>query len=221
MLTDLRYALRLLVPSPGFTISALLVLTLGIGATTTMFGATNSVLMRPLPYPDADHLYVMWETRAAAGFEQTVVSAGEVPGLDAWTTVIRDPPSSSYPGWRSPSTAPPIVSRPCRCRPSSSVVRDHAGRGQAVRPGCRGARPRRRAADQPSTVAGALWWPPGCCRAHDPVEGRPSTIVGVLPPKFSFQMRVDLIVPMTLRRGADRSRQQPRVPRSSLVSRPV
>ena len=77
MLNDLRFAVRVLVRSPGFTSAALLVLTLGIGATTTMFGAINAVLLRPLPFPDPDKLFLVRETRPQAGFERTVVSAEE------------------------------------------------------------------------------------------------------------------------------------------------
>ena len=49
MINDLKFAARMLAHSRGFTITALVVLTLGIGATTTMFSAANAVLVKPLP----------------------------------------------------------------------------------------------------------------------------------------------------------------------------
>jgi putative ABC transport system permease protein len=58
---DLRYAVRALARTPAFAVTAIIVVSLGIGATTAAFSLTDFVLVRPLPFPDASALVKVWE----------------------------------------------------------------------------------------------------------------------------------------------------------------
>src|SRR5687768_5538188 len=62
MSLDLRYGARQLVRAPGFAATAILTLTLGIGATTAIFSVVNSILLRPLPVRDPDRLAILGDT---------------------------------------------------------------------------------------------------------------------------------------------------------------
>jgi putative ABC transport system permease protein len=82
-LRDLKHSLRMFRQTPGFTIAAVAALTLGIGANTAIFSVVNSVLLKPLPFPDPERL-VMFLNTSVNGSNP----GGSVPRFNVWRQQI-------------------------------------------------------------------------------------------------------------------------------------
>lgn len=74
LLQDVRYGIRMLWKARGFTFVAVLSLALGIGANTTIFSMVNGLLVRPLPYREAERLVIVAETKPKQGIEESSMS---------------------------------------------------------------------------------------------------------------------------------------------------
>jgi putative ABC transport system permease protein len=74
LLSDLKHGLRVLLRTPLFTICTIAALAIGIGATTALFSVVHALLIRPLPYKQADALVVMWEHNLSRNRPRNVIS---------------------------------------------------------------------------------------------------------------------------------------------------
>ena len=91
---DVSHALRLMARAPGFTLTASLTLALGLTATTTMFVLVNGVLLRPLPYKEAQRVVMLWESNPSLSRPQDGPSPGNLLDLKE-----RRGPFSHLAGW--------------------------------------------------------------------------------------------------------------------------
>ena len=87
---DLVYATRTLRQHPAFALTAMLTLALGIGASTAIFSVVNAVLLRPLPYPDADRMVLVWGDMRARNVTDFPFSPGNYLDLKQQSTTLED-----------------------------------------------------------------------------------------------------------------------------------
>ena len=77
LLVDIRYALRTFRKTPGFIAVVALSLAIGIGACTSLFSIANALLLRPLPYKDADRLVILWNRSPGLNITQDWFSTAQ------------------------------------------------------------------------------------------------------------------------------------------------
>jgi len=132
---DLKHGCRVLLKAPGFALSAIIVLALGIGANTAIFGIVNGVLLRPLPYAEPDRIVQLWHTppqKQFPGVPRFALSAANYLDWQAQNTVFSS--SAVYRFWqfRLTGTGEPRMLRAARVEPtffSALGTRPLMGRG--------------------------------------------------------------------------------------------
>ena len=93
---DARYGFRSLTRNPGFATMAIVTLALGIGANTAIFSAVDAVLLRPLPYPAADELVIVWEDATSWGFPRNTPSPANYLDWKEQNRVFADMAATRY-----------------------------------------------------------------------------------------------------------------------------
>ena len=196
LLQDLRFAFRMLHKNPGFTLVAALTLALGIGANTALFSAVNALLLRPLPVEDIDHLVFGMALRE--GYDPFGTSLLE---FELYRKEGRSLASS---GVGTPRQFTLLSGdEPERLRGSAVTadflttvgVKPILGRvftPQEDRPG----------GESVALVSYELWRRLGADRRIIgqtlQLEGRPTLVVGVLPPGFDMPYSAEIWVPMQI-----------------------
>jgi predicted permease len=77
LMQDVRYALRTFARNPGFTIAAILSVAIGVGANSSIFTVASALLLRPLPYADADRLAILWNRSPGLGIAEDWFSTAQ------------------------------------------------------------------------------------------------------------------------------------------------
>jgi putative ABC transport system permease protein len=194
---DLRYSVRRLRKSPGFTLATAFTLALGIGATTAMFSVVDSILLRSLPYEDPDSLVVVWQRPAK---DQHSVSS-EANYLDwrnqsrAFSQLAAFATSGINLSGAGPAERVDGVSTTWDMLPMLGVA-PAVGRGflpQDDRPG----------APRTAVLSYGFWQrkfsgDPAVIGRAITVNGEPATIVGVMPRNFRFFYSPDMFMPLAL-----------------------
>jgi predicted permease len=200
LVADLRYGLRILLRNPGFTLAAIVVLALGIGANTAIFSIVNAVLLRPLPYQDASRIMQVWHVPPAKSFPGmslfSVSPANYLDwqdqnrsfeqmaayGFDSFNVGGGERPeairgAAVAPGFFSILRVQPVLGR------TFSPEEDRPGQGHVV-------------------ILGHTLWrdhfaaDPGIVGRNVLLDGQTYTVVGVMPPKFKFPDWAELWVPL-------------------------
>ena len=195
---DLKYALRTLTRSPGFTLSVVLVLALGIGATTAIFPLVDATLIRPLPFADPDRLMMIWEDASAMGYPKNNPSPANYSDMRADTRAFEDMAASSMGTWNLTGGGEPIRLEGVRV---TANLADVLG-VQPVLGRFFSTDEDRDGADPVIVISHGLWQrrfgsDPGIVGTDIVVNDMETTVVGVMPARMPYpSSRTEIWVPM-------------------------
>ncbi|HJQ25492.1 MAG TPA: ABC transporter permease [Blastocatellia bacterium] len=197
---DLRFGARLLLKQPGFTFIALLTLCLGIGATTAIFSVVNAVLLKPLPYAQPEQLMIVYGNFPALNASPMRLSLPEYVDLQQQTRSFAV--SGVFDSSGSANLAPDAGGMPERVEramltPTMFAVLQAAPlRGRIFT-----AEEAQAGRDNVVVLSYGLWQRRYAGRAdvigqEMVINGRNSTIIGVMPPEFAFPPRAEIWQPL-------------------------
>ena len=213
LMQDLRYGLRTLRRTPGFALVAVLTLALGIGATTAIFSVVNAVILRPLPYPEADGLVMVWMDNKRMGMPEDIHSWPNYADLREQNTVFEEMTTYVPAGFNLTGGC---VEGACEPRRITGI----AARAELFDVlGVSAARGRVFTTDEDEegsdgvVVLGHGLWTSQFARDESilgttvRLNGRERTVIGIMPPDFSFpEAGVEAWVPFVPPPGLQQSR---------------
>jgi putative ABC transport system permease protein len=194
---DLHYALRALWKKPGFTVMAIAVMGVGLGANTTVFSMVNGILIRPLPFPASERLVHLDESAPKIGMKHLAVS---YPNFADWKTQSR-----SFEGMAAHSRASLTLTGHGEPR-SVTAIRSSADLFEVLGVSPSLGRVFLPEEDRPggpkvAVLGHALWQQqfgadPDMVGKQIRLQGISHTVVGVMPPGFLFPHQGELWVPL-------------------------
>jgi putative ABC transport system permease protein len=196
---DLRFALRSFLRTPGFSAVSVLTLALGIGATTAIFSVVHGVLLRPLPYPDADRIVRLWQL-SGEGSQMDVSD----PNFADWQMRSRSfaalaQVQGPYPVSVSGDAEPARVSAASISQDFLRVLGVQPAMGRAFVP------EEQQPGGPPAVLVSHRFWQRHLEGTRDfaaktlMFDGRVHRVVGVLPASLGYPPGVDVFTPRELR----------------------
>lgn len=200
LLADLRFSFRTLLKSPGFTLAAILMLALGIGANTAIFSAVDTVLLRPAPYKNADRVVMLWEKRPKEGSMEGLIAPADFFDWRSQTSTLDHVAAVDSDHFNLTGSGAPVALRGARVTSGffeALGVQPALGRTFRVTEEQAGE-------DHSVLLSHELWKStfnatPEIVGRTVEIDGRSSTVVGVLPEhfRFPFGSECQLFAPMS------------------------
>jgi putative ABC transport system permease protein len=200
MFQDLRFGVRMLLKTPGFTFIAVLTLALGIGANTAIFSVVNAVLLRPLPFPEPEHIVRLWESHPPTNLPQFSVTFPTFLDWRSQNQVFTHMASYREDGFNLQAGDETKRVNGARVTVdffSVMGVQPAAGRAFTSQEDAPGG-------ERAVIISHALWQrsfggDPQIVGQQLKVDGRPHTIVGIMPLGFRFpEDNIELWLPASL-----------------------
>ena len=207
-MNDLKFAFRQLLKNPGFTAVAVLTLALGIGANTAIFSVVNAVLLRPLPYPESERL--VWLSERGPNFPTMSISYPNFSDWRAQQTVFEHIGVYNWGSYTLTGKGQPHRLTGVRISADGfAALRAQPAIGRLFdndedKPG----------APSVAVLSHALWadrfgGDAGAVNQSITLDGRPYTVIGVMPVGFDFPSRTDLWLPVGPLSNEERSPSMP------------